>query len=169
MKISKAVMGDGKEFARGFLMIALGWFVATIITTNLQAAAPPLVIGTTDGGRLVIDLNNPSERKVFREQFASDPKVSGCFRRADWGVKLMTERDAGTTREEHLQQVDAMYEKTKLEPEGAIKWYVYIDFGRTVRDIHRSAGSSAKGKYRYTDADEVWVREFRWCAIDHSG
>ena len=153
----------------GPVILALIWtMIATIVWSNVLAATTTIVIGTERGGRVVIDLINSDERAKFRENFAADPKVSGCFRRADWGVKIMTERDAGTTSEEHLQQVDVMYEKTKLEPEGAIPWYVYVDFGRTVRDIHRSAGASAKGQYRYTDADEVWVREFRWCAIDHS-
>jgi len=112
-------------------------------------------------------LDDPDERKAFREQFANDPIVSACFRRADWAVKLIAERDEGVTKEEHLRKVKEQYEKTKLQPEGVIAWHIYIDFGRTVRDIHRSAGSSAEGQYYYTDADEIWVREFRWCAIDH--
>jgi hypothetical protein len=161
-----------KKAAHGFSLVMVGWLIGMMLVAILSSkseAAGGIMIGTENGGRVVIDLNNPIDRKVFREQFAADPKVSGCFRRADWGVKLMTERDAGTTKKEHLQQVEVMYEKTKLESEGAIAWHVYIDFGRTVRDIHRSAGSSAKGQYRYTNADEVWVREFKWCAVDRSG
>ncbi len=175
MKVSNERVSDwdwqnkahaGIVFVSGLVVIALVF--STILTMKAHAAVTTIVIGTATGGRVEIDLIDPNERAKFRERFAADPKVAGCFRRADWGIKLMTERDAGTTKKEHLQQVDAMYEKTKLEPEGAIARHIYIDFGRTVRDIHRSAGYSAKGKYRYTNADEVWVREFRWCAIDHS-
>ena len=162
MKISKVVMRDGKEFARGFLMIALGWFIATIITTNLQAASP-IVVNTSNGGQLLIDLDNPIDRKVFREQFANDPRVAACFERADFAIELMTERDAGVTQNEHLQLVREEYEKLKNVP-----WYVFVDIGRLVRDVHRSAGSNTEG-FRYSDANELWVREFKWCAVDPSG
>ncbi len=160
------------EWVRAGIVVTIGFVVSTAIFSTILAvkeshAAGGIIVRTDTGGRVVVDLNNPIDREVFRKEFAEDPKVSGCFKRADWGVKLMNERDAGTTSGEHLQKVEAQYEKTKLAPEGAVPWHVYIDFGRTVRDIHRSAGSSAKGEYRYTDADEVWVREFRWCAVGH--
>jgi hypothetical protein len=158
MKISKAMIRSGKEFARGFFMVAVGWFIATLITTNLQAASP-IIVNTTNGGQLLIDLDNPIDRKVFREQFANDPRVAACFERADFAIELMTERDAGVTQAAHLELVRKEYEKLDMVP-----WYVFVDVGRLVRDVHRSAGSNTEG-FRYTDSDELWVREFKWCAV----
>ena len=142
---------------------AMGWFIATLITTNLQAASP-IVVNTTNGGQLLIDLDNPMERGVFRKEFSHDPQMASCFERADFAIELMTERDAGVTQDEHLQLVREEYEKLENVP-----WYVFVDIGRLVRDVHRSAGSNTEG-FRYTDSSELWVREFKWCAVsDPSG
>ena len=152
----------------GFAVIVsiLALTLAVSLSATKTYAANSIIIGTTNGGTMVVDLENAAERDAFRKDFADDPMVSGCFRRADFAVDLMVERDNGATLEEHLQKVEDQYEQTKLASEGAIPWHLYIDFGRTVRDVHRGAGSNSEGKYRYTDPSEVWVREFRWCAVD---
>lgn len=146
-------------------LIAIGILFVLLLVTNVALAVNPIYISTTNGGTLVIDLDNEVERRVFREEFAEDPAVAKCFERADWGVHIMQERDAGTTQVEHLELLEALYEKTKLEPEGVIPWHAYIDYERTVRDVHRSAGSSGKGQYFYTDPNDVWSREFKWCSV----
>ena len=49
----------------GQLLLSCVWgLVAIIAFSNVHAATPPLVISTTDGGRLVINLDDPDERRL---------------------------------------------------------------------------------------------------------
>jgi len=119
----------------------------------------------TNSGPITFNLVDPTERDEFLKRFTDDPMVTSCIQKADYAVTIMNERDSGITREEQLKKVRARYEKTKLEPQGSVPWYVYIDFERMVRDIYRDAGRSAKSQYRNTDSNILWDHEFQWCAI----
>lgn len=145
-------------------LILLGLML--IFVPSREAHPGPLGIAIQkDGKREIFDLKDPVKRAEFREIFSDIPNLQACFDKADYAVTFMTGRDEGITEEEHLAEVRANYEKTKTEPQGAVKYHVYVDFQRMVHDIHRRSGRSSQLGYRYTDANVVWDREFRWCAL----
>jgi len=154
------------KFQKSLSNAALVLFVALVGTgAALAQDGPNYIYFATDTGHISFDLNNPGHVKDLRDSFSDDPMVSSCFVKADNAIAFMKERDAGVTLEEHLAKLEARYEATKDEPEGAVPWHVYLDVGRMVRDIHRSAGANAKGEFRFSDPRELWNREFKWCAI----
>jgi hypothetical protein len=112
-----------------------------------------------------VDLNDDAQREGFITRFGKLAGLAVCFNKADYTTAYMEERDAGVLLATHIGEVRAQYEQTKLDPQGAVPWHVYIDFERLVRDVHRLNGRNAKSKYRYTDPKELWNREFKWCAI----
>lgn len=118
-----------------------------------------------DGVKKTFDLKDPVKRTEFREIFSDHKQLQVCFQKADYAVTFFEERNAGTTEAEHLAEVRDNYERTKTEPQGAVRWHVNVDFQRMVRDIHRRTGRTSQLGYRYTDANVVWDREFRWCAL----
>lgn len=155
---------EGKRGARGLILMLLGMCILSGVIMAFSAeATSEITIVTTDGGSMVFNLENPVDRGVLRTKFARDPRMVHCLERADWAVDLMEERDAGRTQDYHLQRVREEYEKTENIPR-----FIFVDYGRTVRDVHRSAGSNTEG-FRYTDPNELWIREFKWCAIYRSG
>ena len=148
------------------------WLVAMAVLLQAQvaqAALKPnyLTFRTNQGTHVQIDLHDAGAVAEFREAHKDDPFVSNCFVKADYAVKTMGERDAGVTLLQHLDKLEARYEASKDDPQGAIPWLMYSDSQRMVRDIHRSAGSHGQGGYRYTNSTEVWAREFKWCALPY--
>jgi len=145
----------------GQIILATAWLmVASTVWTNIHAANT-ITLNAANGSK-TIDMDDPEERAKFLAVYGRAKGVPVCKDKADYIVKLMKERDAGITKEEHLQHVRDNYEKTKLDPQGAVPWHVYIDFGRMVRDVHRSSGRDAS-RYNRTDADELWGHEFTGC------
>jgi hypothetical protein len=129
-----------------------------------DAQSGPIQIGR-DGKKETFDLTDPVKRAEFREIFADLEHVQVCFDKADYGVAMMEQRNEGITEAEHLEEVRANYENTKLEPQGAVPWSVYVDFQRMVHDVHRRQGVGLNLGYRYNDPNVMWDREFRWCAL----
>lgn len=144
----------------GFVSLAM----LLIIGPAREAYSRPVLI-ELGGEKQSFDLQDPAKRAEFREIFAGHNQFQDCFDKADYAVTLFEERNAGTTEAEHLSAVRANYEQTKTEPQGAVSWYIYVDFQRMVRDIHRRAGRNSQLGYRYTDANFIWDSEFQWCAI----
>jgi hypothetical protein len=132
-----------------------------------SAASTPIFIkwknseGIHEGS---FDLSDPIKRAEFRNTFKTDSQITACADLADYAVKLMKERDDGTSEGFHLEEVRLSYENTKNDPKGVIEWHVYVDFKRMVRDLHRNSG----GQFFFTDPDSYWEREFRWCFISAS-
>jgi hypothetical protein len=144
----------------GFVLFAM----LLIFGPSREARPAPVVIGQ-GAEKESFDLQDPVRRAEFRKIFSEHKQLQVCFDKADYAVTLLGERDAGTTEKEHLTAVRANYEFTKTEPQGVVSKYVYVDFQRMVRDIHRRTGRNSQLGYRYTDANVVWDREFQWCAI----
>ena len=150
----------------GQIILAIAWLmVAFTAWTNVHAGSKSTIGLYVNGVPVQYDLSTPEGREAIQKDLAGDYNASVCFRKAGYAVSFMKRRDQGVTLEEELQNVRDQYEQTKLEPEGAIPWSVYIDFERMVRDIHRHVGSGAKREYWYTESGDVWAREFRWCVL----
>jgi hypothetical protein len=148
----------------GLVVLAL----LLILGPSREAHPGPILI-ERNAEKEKFDLTDPVKRAEFRKIFVDHEELQVCFSKADYAITFFKERDAGTTEAEHLAEVRANYELTKLEPKGVVSWHVYVDFQRMVRDIHRRAGRNSQLGYRYTDADVVWDREFQWCAIKRNG
>jgi len=135
-----------------------------IFGPSREAHSSPILIDRGEG-KEEFDLTDPAKRAEFRELFPNHKALQACFSKADYAVTFFEGRDAGITEAEHLAIVRVNYERTKTESQGVIPWHVYVDFQRMVHDIHRRAGRNSQLGYRYTDANVVWDREFRWCAL----
>lgn len=138
--------------------------ILLIFGPSREAHSSPIIIDRGEG-KEEFDLQDPVRRAEFRELFPNHKRLQVCFQKADYVVTMLEERNAGTTEAEHLAAVRANYEHTKSEPQGAVQWHVYVDFQRMVRDLHRRTGRYSQLGYRYTDANVLWDREFRWCAL----
>lgn len=143
----------------GLALLAAGLFIFT-----KEAHAAEVEITVTGGENRAFNLVDPVQRGEFIELLSDNRAIKSCINKADYAVQFMKERDEGITKEGHLKNVRDQYEQTKLEPQGAVPWHVYIDFERLVRDVHRSAGSNAESGYRNTDPNILWDHEFRGCA-----
>lgn len=105
------------------------------------------------------DLTQEDQQVQFREHYKNELRARACIARADYAVMLMHERNTGTTEEEHLEVVRQNYERTRTEPEGVVRYHIYVDFQRMVRDIHRRHGR----RFSFTDANLLWEQEVWWC------
>jgi hypothetical protein len=115
-----------------------------------------------DGRQTHLTINlvkSAADRVMIRELFINRPRVAACITHADYIVQLMKERDAGTTVETHLHMAQKNYERTKADPQGAIKHSEYIDFQRAIRDLHRGNNSG----FYWKDSEVFWGREVTWC------
>lgn len=131
-----------------------------------QAQGGPIFMRWTDASgdqRRTFDLTNPDVREEFRAIFGHIPRVKNCLQRADYATQLFHRRNRGETEEAHLAEVRGLYEKTKGQPEGAVAWYVYVDFQRMVRDLHRRNSERAGGGYVISKPLIAWDHEFRFC------
>lgn len=110
----------------------------------------------------IFDLRDPATRMEFLTMFSGKmAKVEECADRANYAIDIMKERDAGVTEEQHLNVMRENYENTFDDPEGPVPRYMYVDFNRMVRDLHRRHYDG----YTYTDSNVVWAREFRFCFL----
>lgn len=159
---------SGDKEATRFMVLVVVLLVTCVISIAFiasKAQAAEIEITVEGGENRSFDLVDPVARGEFIELLSNNRAIKSCINKADYAVQFMKERDEGVTKEGHLQNVRDQYEQTKLEPQGAVPWHVYIDFERLVRDVHRSAGANAKGEYRNTDPNILWDHEFRGCAV----
>jgi len=146
-----------KDWCRSCYMLMV---LLMLVATNSGAA--PITFHLKEGNVLKkqsFDLSNPKIRAKFLEHFKDDKRISVCNLKAKLAVTTMEDRDEGISLEEQLDFLREKYEREKP------KHHIYVDVVRMVNDVYRRNSSRADGEFQFTDANELWKRQFLFCYL----